>query len=273
MVCFRGVIPVDVLIPTYRRPGALAVTLAGVAAQDHPALRVVLADQTPRRPAADRPEVAAMLRILEARGAEVEVHAGRPRRGVAEQRAFLLERARARFALFLDDDVFIEPSLVRRLVGAIVGQSCGFVGSALIGLSHVDEERPGEENVEWWEGPVQPERVTPDGRAWQRYRLHNAANVFHLQRRLGIAAEDSRLYRVAWVGGCVLYDVEALRRAGGFDFWTQLPAGHSGEDVLAQLRVMADVGGCGLLPSGAYHLELPTTVRDRRVDAPRYLPV
>jgi hypothetical protein len=36
---------------------------------------------------------------------------------------------------------------------------------------------------------------------------------------------------------------------------------------------MARHGGCGLIPSGAYHQELPTTVRDRRVDAPRVLPV
>ncbi len=44
-------------------------------------------------------------------------------------------------------------------------------------------------------------------------------------------------------------------------------------DVLAQLRVMARFGGCGLLPSGVYHQELPTTVVERRVDAPKLLPV
>jgi hypothetical protein len=48
---------------------------------------------------------------------------------------------------------------------------------------------------------------------------------------------------------------------------------HAGEDVLAQLRVMASHGGCGIMPSGAYHQELPTTVPDRRVDAPQVLPV
>jgi hypothetical protein len=35
---------------------------------------------------------------------------------------------------------------------------------------------------------------------------------------------------------------------------------------------MARYGGCGLLPSGAYHLELPTTIPDRRTDAPKVLP-
>jgi hypothetical protein len=73
---------------------------------------------------------------------------------------------------------------------------------------------------------------------------------------------------VAWIGGCVLYDVAALRSVGGFDFWEELPAAHAGEDVLAQLRVMARFGGCGLLPSGAYHQELPTTLTERAVDAP-----
>jgi hypothetical protein len=44
-----------------------------------------------------------------------------------------------------------------------------------------------------------------------------------------------------------------------------------GEDVLAQLRVMARFGGCAVLPSGVHHLELPTTIPDREVDAPRVL--
>jgi hypothetical protein len=36
---------------------------------------------------------------------------------------------------------------------------------------------------------------------------------------------------------------------------------------------MARDGGCGLIPSGVYHQELPTTVTDRRADAPRVLPL
>ena len=34
---------------------------------------------------------------------------------------------------------------------------------------------------------------------------------------------------------------------------------------------MARDGGCGRIPSGVYHQELPTTVPDRSVDAPRVL--
>ena len=43
--------------------------------------------------------------------------------------------------------------------------------------------------------------------------------------------------------------------------------------MLAQLRVMARYGGCGVLPSGAYHQQLPTTVEGRTHDAPRLLGV
>ena len=98
--------------------------------------------------------------------------------------------------------------------------------------------------------------------------MHNAANVLHLAEWLGITKERPRKYRVAWIGGCVLYDVAALRAVGGFGFWEELPQKHAGEDVLAQLRVMARFGGCGLLPSSVYHQELATTLPEREVDAP-----
>ena len=68
-----------------------------------------------------------------------------------------------------------------------------------------------------------------------------------------------------------MYDAVKLRQAGGFNFWQDLPTWHSGEDVLAQLRVMRAYGGCGLIPSGVYHQELPTTVPDRQVNAPEVL--
>jgi hypothetical protein len=74
-------------------------------------------------------------------------------------------------------------------------------------------------------------------------------------------------YRVAWLGGCVLYNRQALLDAGGFTFWPQLPIDHAGEDVVAQWQVMERYGGAGILPSGAVHLESPTTVTDRRVEA------
>jgi hypothetical protein len=32
---------------------------------------------------------------------------------------------------------------------------------------------------------------------------------------------------------------------------------------------MEEFGGCGLLPSAAFHLELETTIPDREIDAPK----
>ena len=144
----------------------------------------------------------------------------------------------------------------------------GFVGSAVLGLSHLDDVRPHEQAIEFWDGRVEPEVIEPGGAGWARARVHNAANLYHVAQRHAPDPARERLYRVAWVGGCVLYDREALLAAGGFGFWKDLPSTHAGEDVLAQLRVMARFGGAGLLPSGAYHQELSTTVADRTVDAP-----
>ena len=262
---------VDVLIPTYRRPAALAVTLAGLCSQTLPSLHIVLSDQTEDNDAWSYPEVMALVRILKAHGREVTLLKHQPRLGLAEHRQFLLSQAAARYALFLDDDIFLEPDAVARMLATIEGERCGFVGCAPIGLSFLDDERPHQQKIEFWEGPVEPERIHPGSAAWERHHLHSAANIWHVQRRLGLTAETQRTYRLAWVGGCVLFDVKKLRDAGGFDFWTELPPSHCGEDVLAELRVMARYGGCGLIPSGSYHLELPTTVPDREVNAPEAL--
>jgi glycosyltransferase involved in cell wall biosynthesis len=261
----------DVLIPTFERPTALAVTLTSLACQTVTDLRVVVSDQTEGLDLATVGELAAVGRLIEAQGGEVELHKHLPRRGLAEQRQFLLEQARTPYVLFLDDDVVLEHDLVARMLAAIRTQRCGFVGSALIGLSFAHDVRPDEQLIELWDGPVVPERVRPGGPAWERHRLHNAANLWHVQRRLRITRERQRLYKVAWVGGCVLYDTAKLRAVGAFSFWEDLPDEHCGEDVVAQLRVMERFGGCGLIPSGAYHQELPTKVPEREVDAPKVL--
>ncbi len=263
---------VDVLIPTYRRPAALAVTLASLVGQTFRDFRVVISDQTEDLDAAYCSEPAAVTRVLAVRGNPVSVHKHLPRRGLAEQRQFLLDNADSPCALFLDDDLVLEPWVLGQMVAALRDEGCGFVGSAVIGLSFINDVRPGEQAIEFWDGPVQPEEVRPGSPEWARHRLHSAANLYHVQRRLDLAPEQTRRYRIAWVGGCVLYDTRKLRASGGFSFWGQLPPEHSGEDVLAQLRVMARFGGCGLIPSGVYHQQLPTTVPDRRVDAPLVLP-
>jgi GT2 family glycosyltransferase len=263
----------DVLVPTYRRPAALAVLLTSLMAQTWRDFRIVISDQTEDDDPLAAGEVQAIVRVLRAQGREVELHRHLPRRGMAEQRQFLLDQVTAPLCLFLDDDLILEPDLVERLVATIEEERCGFVGSGLIGLSFADDVRPHEQQLERWEGPVQPEQVLPGSSAWWRHRLHNAANLHHVAQRLGLRRGERRRYRVAWIGGCVLYDTAALRDAGGFGFWRDLPPEHAGEDVLAQLRVMAARGGCGILPAGAYHQELETTLPDRPVDAPLVLPV
>jgi hypothetical protein len=262
---------VDVLVPTCNRPCALAMTLSALAAQTMRAIRIIVSDQSDGEGLFAHLEVLAVLRFLSAGGIEVNTWRHMPHAGMAEQRAFLLSHVTAPCCLFLDDDVLIEPDLLARLHRMLIEQRCGFVGSAVHGLSYLDELRPHQQHIEFWEGPVVPETVVPGSVAWERHHLHSAANLYHVQQQLRLTPDTARAYRVAWVGGCVLFDTAKLRAVGGFDFWPQLPAEHCGEDVLVQMRVMAQFGGCGMIPSGAYHMELPTTVTTRQVDAPKIL--
>lgn len=262
---------VDVLIPTRNRPGALAVTLTGLIGQRFPDFDVVVMDQSDGSPGYEGGEARAAIRLLQARGHGVALARNLPRRGLAHQRQCLLERASAPRVLFLDDDVILEPETLQRMVEALDFAACGFVGSAVIGLSYADDVRPHQQAVEFWpDDRVRAERVEPDTPAWSRHRLHNAANLWHVQRDTPPSPRGWRLYKIAWIGGCVLFDRAKLLDCGGFAFWSAVPEEHCGEDVLAQLRVMARHGGCGIVPSGAYHQELPTTVPNREVDLPRW---
>jgi hypothetical protein len=263
---------IDALIPTCNRPGALAVTLTALSAQSFRDFRIIISDQSDGQCAFEQPEVCAVLRFLQIGGRELQTWRHLPRRGMAEQRAFLLSKVSAPYCLFVDDDVMLESDVIERLHQAITEQQCGFVGSALHGLSFIDDVRPHQQHIEFWESAVTPELVLPGSPEWARHHLHSAANLFHVQAKLGLNRQTTRLYRVAWIGGCVLFDTQKLRDVGGFDFWSALPGEHCGEDVLAQLRVMERFGGCGMIPSGAYHMELPTTITTREVDAPKVLP-
>lgn len=258
---------VDVLIPTCNRPTALAVTLTSLIAQTFRNFRIIISDQTEGSHPIETGEVQAVLRVLQAHGHDVALHKHLPRRGIAEQRQFLLDQATAPYVLYLDDDVILEAKVIHHLLTTIQAEGCGFVGSASHGLSFREDVRPYEQAIEFWNGTVQPERVKPDTPQWERWRLHNAANLYHVQQRLGLAVDEPHTYKIAWITGCVLYDAEKLRSIGGFNFWHDLPPEHGGEDVRVQLLLMARYGGCGLIPSGAYHQEVPTTIPDRLVAA------
>jgi len=259
---------VEVLIPSCGRPAELAVTLAGLAAQDDPDFGVIVSDQSPDRPDWEHPAAQAMVRVLRAQGRPVRLERHLPRRGLAEHRQYLLDVSQGRQVLFLDNDVWLEPGALESMCNALDTLQCGFVGMAVQGLSYLGDDRPQERSsFQPWNGPVTPERMRRDAPGFERWRLHNAANPTHLAATLEPGVEPWTAYRIAWLGGCVLFDRAALLRSGGFDFWPRLPPEHCGEDVAAQWRVMEQSGGAGILPSGAVHLESPTTVTERRVEA------
>ena len=269
----RTPVGVEVLIPTFQRPAELATTLSGLAAQVEADFDVIISDQG-ATPAWEAPAVSAMVGVLRAQGRRVRLERHLPPRGLAEQRDFLLRLARAPRVLFLDDDVWLEPGMLARLDEALRTAGCGFVGAAVQGLSFLDDRRPHEwESFEAWDRQPSPELVRSGTPAFDRSRLHNAANLTHLAAELKLDDGEWLLYKVAWVGACVMYDREKLLSVGGFSFWRSLPAAHAGEDAAAQARVMAAHGGAGLLPSGAVHLESPTTVPDRSTEAREVVPL
>ena len=256
-----GAATVDVLIATYNRAESLIMTLAGVAVQTERNLRVIVADQSDE-PVGERQTVLTLRRVIEARGGSVEWHTRPQVHGIAEQRDFLLGRATSAAVLYLDDDVLMEPWVVARLLTTLRAEGCGFVGAFPAGLSHRDDVRPEQQIVERWEGRVQPEVVEPEPPAWERWQLHRAANIYHAAQRL--APGETIRYRVAWLASCILYDRAKLLAVGGFTFWRRLPRYHSGEEVLVQNLLMRRWGGCGILPSGAYYSQEPTTVLNER---------
>lgn len=268
-----GTPAVDVLVPTCNRPAELAVTMAGLAGQTSPDFRIFVSDQSQGIAGWRHPAAAAMVRVLLAQGREVVLLRHMPRRGLAEHRQFLLDHATADMCLFLDDDVWLEPSVIERLREALDHLQCGFVGMAPQGLSYLSDRRPHEtESFEAWDGPVLPETIRPGTPAFERWPLHSAANLIHISADLQLKPGQWLPYRVAWVGGCAMFRRTALNEAGGFRFWRHLGVEHCGEDVLAQWNVMEKSGGAGILPSGAVHLESPTTVTDRGVEAYNVVP-
>jgi len=264
---------IHILIPTFKRLKALAVTLTSLCYQSEQGFDIVISDQSPENELSTDASIATLLRLLELQGHEVKVMKNLPLRGMAQQRHFLLQQVHHPYCLFLDDDLILEPYVIRNMKRILQSQSIGFAGMAVIGLSYLHDHRPQEETVAFWKGEAEPEEILPDTEKWERYKLHNAANVFHLQQRLKLSPDAPVAYKIAWVGGCVLYDTAKLRQAGGFDFYRELPSAHCGEDVMAQISVMKKYGGCGVLPSGVYHQELKTTLPDRSFNIPEHLPV
>ena len=259
---------VDVLIPTYRRKTGLAVVLTSLLGQSFTDFDVTISDQTLRAEQyLDSIEIKTLIAALRWHGHRVNVFRNMPPRGMAQQRQYLLEHALAPYVHFLDDDVLLDPPVMQRMLAVLREESCGFVGCPAAGLDYLSDFRPHQQNIELWEGPVEAEDFSPEKLPWDRHLVNSAANALHLEKQLSPRGEIVR-YKVAWVGGAnVLYDRLKLIDVGGFSWWRMIPERHAGEEVVAQFLLVRKHGGCGLLPSGTYHLGLPTAVEDRTHNA------
>ncbi len=259
---------VDVLIPTYRRKTGLAVTLTSLLGQTFQDFNVTVSDQTDDADGyLDSIEIQTLTRALRWHGHQVRLLRRLPRRGLAEQRQFLLDQSAAPYVHYFDDDVLLDPPVMQRMLDVLRAERIGFVGCAATGLEYLDDVRPQQQRIECWEGPVRPEPFTPESIPWERHMVNNAANPLHLEQRLAPDGQTIR-YKVAWVGGAnLLFDREKLLSVGGFSWWRRLPREHAGEEAVVQFLLIRKYGGCGILPSGAYHLGLPTTIADRSHNA------
>lgn len=260
---------VDVLIPTYGRKTGLAMVLTSLLGQTFTDFNVIVSDQTPDEDILTSLEIRTAVEALRWHGHRVTLHRHLPARGLAEQRQFLLEQSSAPYVHYIDDDVLLDPPVLGRMLQVLQQERCGFVGCAATGLDYLDDVRPHQQQIELWDGPVQPELFAPEtlDQVWHRHLVNNAANPLHLEQQL---APDGHIvrYKIAWVGGAnILFDREKLLSVGGFSWWPRVPPVHAGEEVLVQFLLIRKYGGCGILPSGTYHLGLPTTIVDRTHNA------
>ncbi|MBI2953864.1 MAG: glycosyltransferase family 2 protein [Chloroflexi bacterium] len=256
----------DVLIPTCDRKTGLAIVLTSLLGQTFKDFNVIVSDQTQDDDYLESVEIQTIRRAFEIRCGDVRLLKHLPRKGMAEQRHFLLSQSSAPYVQFLDDDLLLEPEVLERMITVLRDEKCGFVGCCAIGLSYIHDVRPHQHNIEPWDGRVQPEPFTWETIPWDRHKVHNAANAYHLAQKFAPDGRPFR-YKVAWVGANVMYDRAKLVDVGGFSWWPMLPPEHAGEEVMAQFLLLRKHGGCGILPSATYHLELPTLVDNREVNA------
>lgn len=259
---------VDVLIPTCGRKTSLAVVLTSLLGQTWQDFSVTISDQSEIGTSSlESGEIQTLVRALRWHGHNVTLHRHLPRRGMAEQRQFLLDQSSAAYVHYLDDDVLLDPPVLQRMLDTLKQEGCGFVGCAATALHLLHDVRPQQQQIEVWEGPVRAEEFAPEQLPWERHVINNAANPLHLEQQLSQEGKIIR-YKVAWVGGAnVLYDRAKLIEMGGFSWWERLPPQHAGEEVVAQFLLIRRYGGCGILPAGTYHLDQPTTIVDRQHNA------
>src|SRR5690606_16241231 len=107
---------VSILIPTYNRIDALIATVTALTAQSFKDFEVIIADQSDI-PVGSNGTVQTLVRLLEFHGNPVKILVNFPRRGIAQQRQFLLDRSGSPYSLFLDDDIVLESDALERKIG------------------------------------------------------------------------------------------------------------------------------------------------------------
>src|SRR5437868_10307909 len=150
---------IDVLIPTYKRSEALAITLTSLYYQSEKGFDIIIADQSPDNDLEKDNSIQTIVRLFEIQGNRVTILKNLPRRGMAQQRQFLLDRSQARYSVFLDDDVILEPYVIKNMLQVLQKYNCGFAGCAVIGLSYRNDWRAHQHGIEFWEDIVTPEYI------------------------------------------------------------------------------------------------------------------
>src|SRR3954462_7912964 len=177
---------INILIPTYNRLEALAITLTSLYYQSEKSFDIIIADQSPNDHLEKNHSIQTIIRLFEVQGNRVTILKNLPRRGMAQQRQFLLEHSQAHYSVFLDDDVILEPYVIKNMLQVLQKYNCGFSGCAVIGLSYRNDWRAHQQGIEFWEDIVTPEYILPGSAKWKRYVLHNAANIYHVQDKYKI---------------------------------------------------------------------------------------
>src|SRR4051812_49226494 len=95
---------IEVLIPTYNRLQALSVTLTSLYYQKEKSFDITISDQSSNDEIWTNDTVQTIIRLLQTNGHEVKIFKNLPRKGMAQQREFLLSKSEARYSIFLDDD-------------------------------------------------------------------------------------------------------------------------------------------------------------------------
>ena len=130
---------VDVLIPTFGRKTSLAIVLTSLLGQTFRDFDVTISDQIDDAGQyIDSLEIQTLVDALRWHGHRVTVLRNWPRRGLAQQRQFLLEQASAPYVHYLDDDVALDPDVMQRMLGRLQDEGCGFVGCPAVGLRYLN---------------------------------------------------------------------------------------------------------------------------------------